>query len=152
MCHKKLSVNFMPASIHPKKQSFWRSYLRKFFGFSAKFQAENAIVGHFRQFQAILGHFQAKFSANFFLQKKPSLPHHSFFPCMVLYYISYIYYIYCKLKIICFWRLFVQSSIRRPLSLASPHSCLDPPEGSKRSPRLQFMLRLCSPRLSPTLL
>ena len=31
-----------PKIIHPKKQSFWRFYLRKFFGFSAKFQAENA--------------------------------------------------------------------------------------------------------------
>ena len=44
--------------IHEKKQSFWRLCLRQFFGFSAKFQAENKILGNFRQFQAILGNFR----------------------------------------------------------------------------------------------
>ena len=39
--HKIINSCFQ-TGIHPKKQSFWRLCLRKFFGFSAKFQAENA--------------------------------------------------------------------------------------------------------------
>ena len=48
-------------------------YHRQFFGFSAKFQAENVILGDFRQFQAILGHFRpflGQIFRQFFFAKK----------------------------------------------------------------------------------
>ena len=67
------SICYQARSKHTsKKRGIWGYYPCQFFGFSAKFQAQNAILGDFRsflgQFFAILGNFrqfQAIFMSNF---------------------------------------------------------------------------------------